>query len=113
MNLKLMMILLPKLLPKVQIHQATNGLQAVEHYRNKRPDLVLMDVQMPELDGLEATKNIREIESGSKHRVPIIALTAGASKEEKELCLAVGMDDFLSKPIDSRLLREMLDRYLS
>ncbi len=113
MNLKLMMNLLPKLLPKVQIHQATNGLQAVEHYRNKRPDLVLMDVQMPELDGLEATKNIREIESGSKHRVPIIALTAGASKEEKELCLAVGMDDFLSKPIDSRLLREMLDRYLS
>jgi CheY-like chemotaxis protein len=53
-----------------------------------------MDVQMPEPDGLEAMKQIREIESASEHLVPIIALTAGASKEEKERCLAVGMNDF-------------------
>jgi CheY-like chemotaxis protein len=71
-----------------------------------------MDVQMPELDGLEATKQIRALESGSKLRVPIIALTAGASKEEKERCLAAGMDDFLSKPIEIRKLSEMLNRYL-
>ncbi len=113
MNMKLIMILLKKLLPDAEIDQAANGWQAVARYRNKRPDLVLMDVQMPELDGLEATKQIRDIESGTAFRVPIIALTAGASREEKEKCLASGMDDFLGKPIDSIKLRVMIDRFLT
>jgi signal transduction histidine kinase/CheY-like chemotaxis protein/HPt (histidine-containing phosphotransfer) domain-containing protein len=81
---------------------AVNGLEAVEKALNETHDVILMDCQMPELDGFEASKAIREAERNSadgKHR-PIIALTANAIKGDRELCLAAGMDDYVTKPID-------------
>jgi CheY-like chemotaxis protein len=77
-----------------------NGAQAVEAVRERSFDLVLMDVQMPELDGLQATRRIRAMESTTQRgRVRIVALTAHALKSDRDECLAAGMDDYLSKPI--------------
>ncbi len=97
---------------KYRIIEAKNGIEAVEKYREMNPDLILMDVHMPELDGISATKKIREIELLSGKNVPIIALTAGALKEEKENCFASGMNDFLTKPLIPEKIMEMLNKYL-
>jgi CheY-like chemotaxis protein len=88
-------------------------LQAVERYRENEPDLILMDVQMPEIDGLEATRRIREIEAVTGNHVPIIALTAGALKEEREKCFVAGMDDFLTKPVNLKPAKATLEKHLS
>jgi len=89
---------------------AADGRQAVEAFQGEPFDLVLMDVQMPEMDGFEATQAIRAAEpSGS--RVPIIAMTAHAMKGDRERCLDAGMDDYLSKPIRAKELYEIIARY--
>jgi CheY-like chemotaxis protein len=85
-----------------------NGLEAVAAVRRREFDLVLMDVQMPELDGMEATKQIRELESGTNRRTPIIAMTAHAMKGDKERCLAAGMDGYCPKPVRPRELHEAI-----
>lgn len=72
-----------------------------------------MDVQMPEMDGLEATRKIREMEEKSGLHVPVVALTAGAFKEEREKCITSGMDEFMAKPIDTEKIRLLLTKYLS
>jgi CheY-like chemotaxis protein len=77
--------------------------------KKERFDLVLMDVQMPEMDGLEATAAIREKEKGSAFHQPIIALTAHAMKADRETCVAAGMDGYLSKPIRPEELDDILD----
>jgi PAS domain S-box-containing protein len=112
MNLTLIKAILPKLVRDADIFEATNGQQAVEQYEAISPDLVLMDVQMPVLDGLAATRRIRMIEAAKGIHVPIIALTAGALKEEMEKCFAAGMDDFLTKPIRQEKTKEILDKHL-
>lgn len=76
-----------------------NGRAAVEACRGSRFDIALMDLQMPEMDGLAATSAIRASEAGSDARVPILALTAHALKSDEERCLAAGMDGYVSKPI--------------
>jgi len=78
---------------------AENGRKALEAFSQDKFDLVLMDVQMPEMDGLEATKTIREMEKKAGGHIPIIALTAHAMKGDRERCLAAGMDEYVSKPI--------------
>ncbi len=93
-----------------QVVVAHNGRQAIDEFQHGHFDLVLMDVQMPEMDGFEATEAIRSLESGS--HTPIIAMTAHALKGDRERCLAVGMDDYLSKPIRSKKLYEMIARYV-
>jgi PAS domain S-box-containing protein len=98
--------LLEKLGHRVQA--VTDGNEAVAAFEKERFDLVLMDVQMPNRDGLEATAAIRALERG--RRVPIVALTAHALKGDRERCLAAGMDDYLSKPIDPSVFRKMLGR---
>jgi CheY-like chemotaxis protein len=74
--------------------------------------MILMDVQMPEMDGLNATQNIRGWDAHINQNVPIIALTAGALAEEKQKALAAGMNDFLSKPLEPDKIREILYKYL-
>ncbi len=90
---------------------AGNGLEAVNAAEKGNFDLVLMDVQMPEMDGFEATATIRAREKRSGTHLPIIALTAHAMKGDREKCLAGGMDDYLTKPIQPGELDEVLVRY--
>ena len=90
---------------------AHDGREAVERVRAERFDLVLMDVQMPEMDGLTATRTIRAEEAAAQRdRLPIIAVTAEAMIHDREKCLAAGMDDYLVKPLDPDLFRESLLR---
>jgi len=84
------------------------GRKAVEAFEQKRFDLVLMDVEMPEMNGLEATSLIRKKEGRGADRTPIIAMTAHAMKGDREKCLSAGMDEYISKPISSERLFEIL-----
>ncbi|WP_170067508.1 PAS domain-containing hybrid sensor histidine kinase/response regulator [Neolewinella xylanilytica] len=91
----------------------TNGLQAVEKVRTNAHRVVLMDIQMPELDGYEATRRIRAHErANGLRRIPIIAMTANALSGDRDHCLEAGMDDYLAKPFSSAELREKLGKYL-
>jgi two-component system sensor histidine kinase/response regulator len=89
-----------------------NGRQAVEALSRQAFDLVLMDVQMPEMDGLTATMQIREMEKKTRRHVPIIAMTAHAMRGDRERCLESGMDDYVPKPISSAALLETIRRIL-
>jgi CheY-like chemotaxis protein len=89
---------------------ATNGVEAIQAFKNGSFDLILMDVQMPMMDGFEATGAIRLIE-GSGRRTPIIALTAHAMGSDHQRCLAAGMDGFVSKPIHLRELSDSLTEF--
>ena len=113
LNMVLIKAILSELGYNDGIIEAKNGNEAVEKYQEMNPDLILMDVHMPELDGISATKKIRDIELLTGNNVPIIALTAGALKEEREKCFAYGMNDFLTKPLIPEKIKEILDKYLS
>ena len=94
-------------------HQATiadNGRMAIDALSKNTYDLVLMDVQMPEMDGFEATARIRACEDSPGEHIPIIAMTAHAMKGDRERCIEAGMDDYISKPISSETLFEMIHR---
>lgn len=88
-----------------------NGVQAVEAHARGSYDLILMDLRMPAMDGLEATAAIRAGETNQ--HIPILAMTANVSQQDVERCLAAGMDDFVAKPVDSSLLLATLGRYLN
>lgn len=89
---------------------AENGRLAVERTRTEAFDLILMDVEMPEMNGLEAAAAIRANEGAGERRTPIIALTAEARSEDRERCLAAGMDDYLAKPADPKALYALIHR---
>jgi len=108
-NQLLARILLEKLACRVDIVE--NGVDACAAIQRRSYDLVLMDCQMPVMSGFEATKRIRGLETTGR-RTPIIALTAGVLKEERDQCYASGMDDFLGKPISAKELERALDRWL-
>ncbi len=92
---------------------AGNGLEALEALEKESFDLVLMDLQMPVMDGFEATVAIRKKEGGSGIHLPVVALTAHAMMGDREKCLAAGMDGYLTKPIRSHELNELLQNYLA
>jgi len=90
---------------------ANNGREAVEAFSGKKFDAILMDVQMPEMNGYEATGAIRKIEAERGGHIPIIAMTANAMKGDREKCLDSGMDDYIAKPVRSEQLYKMLEAY--
>ena len=106
-NMLLIKAIVAKRIPSAKIIEAKNGKEAVLLWIVQQPDLILMDMQMPEMSGIEATLKIREQEKENQH-TPIIALTAGALKEEREKCMSAGMDDFLTKPIEPKKLEKVI-----
>jgi len=100
---------LSKLSNEVTLLEAKNGREAFHLYRKHKPNLIFMDVIMPELDGYQATTMIRTY----NEQVPIIAMTAQTFREDKEACMAVGMNDFITKPIHVEQLKQVLKKYLT
>ncbi len=88
---------------------AEDGLKAIVAFEREAFDLILMDVQMPEFDGLETTHEIRRREEASGRRTPIVALTAGARRSDRERCIEAGMDAYVPKPLDHELLLDLID----
>jgi two-component system sensor histidine kinase/response regulator len=96
-----------------RVDVAGNGREALEALERASYDLVLMDIQMPEMDGLEAIEKIREKEKLTGKHLPVVALTAHAMKGDEERCLTAGMDGYLTKPIRPQELDDVLDKYVS
>jgi CheY-like chemotaxis protein/nitrogen-specific signal transduction histidine kinase len=95
----------------VKLHLAGSGLEAVAAWRQGRGDIMLMDCQMPEMDGYEATREIRKLEQeGKRPRTRIIAMTASPMQGDRDLCLAAGMDDYISKPVNMDELKSALEQ---
>jgi PAS domain S-box-containing protein len=109
-NMLLAKTIILKLAPNTKIKEVKNGLECLNYCLENVPDLILMDLQMPEMNGYEATGKIRELDL--LKNVPIIAFTAGNLKGEKEKCIAAGMNDFISKPIAKEDLNNIINKWL-
>jgi CheY-like chemotaxis protein len=96
-----------------RVDTVADGREALDAVRQRRYDLVLMDCQMPELDGYAATRAIRALEASTGAFTPIVALTANAQRGDSEACLAAGMNEYLSKPVQSDALRAVVSRWLA
>jgi CheY-like chemotaxis protein len=88
-----------------------NGRTALEEASNKKYDIILMDVQMPEMDGFDSTRNIRQFENDKDYHTPIVAMTAHAMKGDREKCLAAGMDYYITKPVNPSELYETIEKF--
>lgn len=108
-NLLLIKTYLKEIIPQALIIEAKDGTEAVEKHQKESPDLILMDIQMPHLNGIEATKEIRALEKNIE--IPIIAVTAGSLPGDKEKCLQAGMSDFLTKPLLKQTLSDMIQKW--
>lgn len=95
------------------IDLASNGKEALDKFGTTRYDLILMDIQMPVMNGIVATKKIRELESSTNLHTPIIAITANALSGDKEACIAAGMNDYISKPFQVEVLLRKMDKLLA
>lgn len=98
-----------------ELLETTNGNEAVQTYREQagRIALVLMDISMPEMDGYEATAEIRRIQHETGQHAPIVALTAHALQQDRDKCLSAGMDDYIAKPFREETFREVIHKYIS
>ncbi len=108
LNMKLVRVLLG--LAECTVLEAIDAETGIRMTREQRPDLVLMDIQLPGMDGFEATRAIRQEEKENGCHTPIVAMTAHAMEEDRRRCLEAGMDDYVSKPIQAGLLRAAIDR---
>jgi len=109
-NMLLAKTIIRRIAPNALIREAGNGLEAIACCRLNWPDLILMDIQMPEMNGYEATRQIRAMQQG--RQIPIIALTAGNVKSEKEKCMEAGMDDFIVKPVVEETILAVFHKWL-
>lgn len=91
------------------VKRACNGLEAIEMYESYHPDIILMDMKMPEMDGFEATQKIRERDK----EIPIIAVTAFAFDQDRQKAIQAGCNDYMSKPISRELLKKMITKWSS
>ncbi len=89
------------------VKRACNGLEAIEMYESYHPDIILMDMKMPEMDGFAATKQIRERDK----EIPIIAVTAFAFDQDRQKAIQAGCNDYMSKPISRDILKEMIKKW--
>ena len=110
-NMLLATTVVKRIAHDARIYEAQDGIDAIRVCRAQLPDLILMDIQMPAMNGYEATARIREIKGGQ--RIPIIALTAGNLKGEREKCMEAGMNDFISKPLIQDKLMELFRKWLT
>jgi len=94
-----------------EIDFASSGLSAINKFKQFKYDLILMDIHMPEMDGIETTLQIRAMENG--HRTPIFALTSNMFRDQKIKCMEAGMDDYIMKPIHAKALIEHINNYLN
>ena len=103
-------VIINQMLKKLSIQPdiATNGIEAIKAASDHQYDLIFMDCRMPEMDGFEATRYLRE----QNYTLPIIALTAGTTLEEREKCIVSGMNDILTKPYTAQDLRLMLEKWV-
>ena len=102
--------LIRQIIPKCNIYESSNGENALEKVVEINPDVIFMDIQMPLINGYEATKAIRKIQQ--LEDTIIIALTAGTIMGEKEKCIEAGMNDYVSKPIVKKTLEDILEKWL-
>lgn len=109
-NQKIVMLSLDKMVKSVEV--ANNGREALDKFASNRYDIILMDVQMPIMDGFVTTKKIRELEASIQAHTPIIAITANALMGDREQCIEAGMDDYISKPFQVEVLVEKMERLL-
>ena len=109
-NMLLLKTIIKNLPIKTTVFEVVNGKQAVEQFETINPDIIFMDIQMPIMNGYEATKLIRNIKTGQN--VPIIAITAGTEKEVKEKCIKSGMDDYIPKPIIKGIIEETFIKWI-
>ncbi len=112
LNMMLARTLILQMLPKAKITEAQNGREAIDSACSLLPDIIFMDVQMPEVDGNEATRTIRTSDSPECAQIPIVGLTAGAMKNERTASLDAGMNDFLTKPIEPAQLERVIKEYV-
>jgi CheY-like chemotaxis protein len=110
-NQKIVILSIQKLVKNIDV--ANNGKEALDKFGTSKYDIILMDIQMPVMDGILATKKIREIESSTNHHTPIIAITANALAGDKENCLAAGMNDYISKPFQPEVLVQKIRNLLT
>ncbi|MEX0929583.1 MAG: response regulator [Balneolales bacterium] len=111
LNRLLISIILKQIYADIHIIEAENGQRAIEEFKETIPNLIIMDIQMPIMNGYEATSAIRKLEGGDK--VPIIGLTAGSLKGDREKCIASGMSDYASKPVVIDTIEKIIDKWLN
>ncbi|MFV5684374.1 PAS domain S-box protein [Flavobacterium sp. GB2R13] len=109
-NMLLLKTIIKNLYSDVIISEVFNGKDAVDQFETLNPDIIFMDIQMPIMNGYEATNEIRNLKAGEK--IPIIAITAGTEKDEKDKCINAGMNDYISKPIIKGIIEETLSKWI-
>ncbi|MFP4462206.1 MAG: ATP-binding protein, partial [Thermotogota bacterium] len=113
LNIEMTEVFLSTLLENATIVKASNGLEAIKQYRKNKPDMIFMDIQMPQMNGYEATKNIRKLAEENNDKPLIIAFSATSLSEEKKKAFEAGMDDYMTKPVSEKNFEQILLKHAS